>query len=53
LRTAISELNQALLKANLEKNYFEGENQRLANMVGEIDSLKRENEILKKGHVQD
>lgn len=47
LTTTISELNQALCKANLEKGHFEGENQRIAKKVEDIDSLKRENEILR------
>jgi len=53
LTTTISELNQALCKANLEKSHFEGEFKRISKLVADIDSLKRENEILKEGHRKD
>ena len=53
LTTTISELNQALCKANLEKSHFEDENKRIAKRIEDLDSLKRENEILRKGQVKD
>ena len=53
LRSTVNELIDKLLQESLDKSNAERENQRLAKLVGENESLKTENENLKRGYILD
>ena len=53
LRSTVNELSDKLLQESLDKSNAERENQRLVKLVGENESLKTENENLKRGYILD
>ncbi len=53
LRANVNELSDKLLQESLEKSNTDRENQRLMKLIDEIESLKTENENLKRGYILD